>query len=86
LSFLNLVLKFIDQSIAENKRADGLYNAYNLVKINDDEVIVSYLYEMLEGQVAVLSSGYLKPIESLELLDKLRNSKLYRQDQNSYIL
>lgn len=86
LSFLSLVLQFLDHSIADNKREDGLFNAYNLVKINNNEIIVRYLYEMLEGQVAVLSSGYLKPDEALELLNKLRNSKLYRKDQNSYIL
>lgn len=86
LSFLNLILQFIDHSIADNKREDGLYNAYNLIKINDNEINVRYLYEMLEGQVAVLSSGYLNPNESLELLNKLRNSKLFRHDQNSYIL
>ena len=41
---------------------------------------------MLEGQVAVLSSGKLSPTEVLDLLSALRNSSLYRADQNSYIL
>ncbi len=41
---------------------------------------------MLEGQVAVLSSGYLDPRESLDLLGRLRSSKIYRSDQNSYLL
>jgi hypothetical protein len=41
---------------------------------------------MLEGQVAVLSSGYLKLEEALELLDALKRSKLFRADQYSYIL
>jgi hypothetical protein len=40
----------------------------------------------LEGQVAVLSSGYLDAKASLEIIDALRNSALYRPDQNSYIL
>jgi len=44
------------------------------------------LYEMLEGQVAVLSSGKLSPADALDLLDSLRASSLYRGDQNSYIL
>jgi hypothetical protein len=47
---------------------------------------VGHLYEMLEGQVAILSSGMLSSAESLSLLDSLRNSKLYRADQHSYIL
>jgi hypothetical protein len=41
---------------------------------------------MLEGQVAVLSSGLLKADESISLLNVLRQSRLYRKDQNSYIL
>ena len=41
---------------------------------------------MLEGQVAVLSSGYLSVQEALELLDAMKESPLYREDQYSYIL
>jgi hypothetical protein len=41
---------------------------------------------MLEGQVAILSSGMLSGEESLLLLESLRNSQLYRADQHSYIL
>lgn len=41
---------------------------------------------MLEGQVAVLSSGLLTAEQSLNLLDAIKKSALYRQDQNSYIL
>ena len=41
---------------------------------------------MLEGQVAVLSSCYLGPEESLALLKALRTSPIYRSDQNSYLL
>ena len=41
---------------------------------------------MLEGQVAVLSSGYLSSIQSNQLLDALRTSSLYRKDAQSYIL
>jgi len=41
---------------------------------------------MLEGQVAVLSSGFLSAHDSLNVLKALRSSSLYREDQNSYIL
>jgi hypothetical protein len=44
------------------------------------------LSEMLEGQVAVLSSGFLSAEQSLNVLDALKNSSLYRPDQKSYIL
>ena len=39
-----------------------------------------------EVQVAILSSGYLDPQQSLALLDALKGSKIYRSDQNSYML
>ena len=85
--FIEVSLKFIDHSIDANKRADNLYHAYNLMTVdNDNEVSVSCLSEMLEGQVAVLSAKYLSSKAALEVLDSLKNSKLFRQDQYSYIL
>lgn len=78
--------EYLEQSIEANKRVDALYHAYNIMTYSDSGISVSYLDEMLEGQVAVLSSGYLQAEESLEVLESLRNSALYRQDQNSYIL
>ncbi len=86
LSFLQLVLEYIDHSIRANKRDDNVYHSYNLIKINDNGVQIRRLYEMLEGQVAVLSSRYLSVNESLSLLKSLKQSTLYRQDQNSYML
>ena len=56
------------------------------MSIEGDGISISYLDEMLEGQVAVLSSGYLTAEESLEVLEGLRQSTLYREDQASYIL
>ena len=53
---------------------------------NDQEISISYLPEMLEGQVAVLSSGYISGTDSLELLNALKSSALFRPDQYSYIL
>ena len=85
--FLDVSLKFLEHSITANKRADNLYHAYNLMTVNaDDSVSISYLDEMLEGQVAVLSSGYLSSKENLAVLDGLKQSKLFREDQYSYIL
>lgn len=87
LSFVETALLFMDDSIRKNKREDGLYHAYNLISIDSETAVsVDYLAEMLEGQVAVLSSGYLSGDESLAVLDALRDSKLYRADQQSYIL
>jgi len=85
--FTRVSLQFIDHSIAANKRKDSLYHAYNLIEVvNEEEISVSYLNEMLEGQVAVISSGCLSADEVLELLDGLKKSALYRKDQYSYLL
>ncbi|WP_149276961.1 hypothetical protein [Pareuzebyella sediminis] len=87
LQFIEISLKYLDHSIEANKRVDKLYHAYNLMSIeNDTEISITYLPEMLEGQVGVLSSGYLSGEASLELLNALKNSKLFRPDQYSYIL
>jgi len=87
LNFTKITLQFIDHSIDANKRADDLYHAYNLMTVkNDSEISISYLPEMLEGQVAVLSSGYLSASDSLDLLNSLKSSALFRPDQYSYIL
>ena len=85
-SFCQVALRHIDHSIAANRRPDGLYHAYNLMELTDEGIAVQRLYEMLEGQVAVLSSGALSAERSLRLLDALRASKLYRADQLSYLL
>jgi hypothetical protein len=87
LRFSELALLYIDHSISANKRKDNLYHAYNLMTVeNKDEVSISYLSEMLEGQVAVLSSGFLTSKASLEVLDALKQSALFREDQYSYLL
>ena len=87
LMFTSLSLEYLEHSIRANKRDDNLYHAYNLMTVNNNNsVSVSYLPEMLEGQVAVLSSGYLSSQESLDVLDGLKNSSLFRADQYSYIL
>jgi hypothetical protein len=84
--FVDTTLEYLEHSIEANKRDDDLYHAYNLMSIEGDKINISYLDEMLEGQVAVLSSNYLSADESLSVLDALRNSSLYREDQQSYIL
>jgi hypothetical protein len=84
--FTRVSLAYLDHSIQANQRPDKLYQAYNLMSVQNEEVVVSNLSEMLEGQVAVLSSGCLNAKASLEIVDALRNSALYRPDQNSYIL
>ena len=85
--FLARILALLDRSIASNRRPDGLYHAYNLIRFEGTQALtISHLYEMLEGQVAILSSGYLSPAEAADLLDAMRASALYREDQRSYML
>ncbi len=84
--FVRITLKYLEHSIAANKRSDNLYHAYNLMTINRDEVSISYLDEMLEGQVAVLSSKHLTSQEVLAVLDAMKKSNLFRRDQYSYLL
>ena len=87
LTFIEVALKHLEYSIESNQREDQLYHAYNLMTVTEDKgVAISYLPEMLEGQVAVLSSGYLDTEASLAVLDALKASKLFREDQYSYVL
>ncbi|HKL03261.1 MAG TPA: hypothetical protein VJ911_06275, partial [Cryomorphaceae bacterium] len=84
--FIVVALQFLEHAIRANQRTDKLYHAYNLMHIKGGEISVSHLSEMLEGQVAALSSGYLTVNDSLDVLDAMRNSALYRADQNSFML
>jgi hypothetical protein len=79
---------FIDRGIRANRRDDGLYNSYLLLELSEDgaRAALRPLPEMLEGQVAVLSSGLLGPAEAAEVLRSLFSSALYREDQASFML
>jgi len=83
---LKIINKQLEYTIRLNKREDGLYHSYNTLLITEKEMKVQYLQEMLEGQVAILSSNLLTPAEALEVVKALRNSKMYEPRQNSYML
>ncbi|ABM02404.1 conserved hypothetical protein [Psychromonas ingrahamii 37] len=83
---LNASLQVIDQSIQTNLRQDGLYNAYNIINCTPDNINVDVLYPMLEGQVAVLSSGVLTPEQAVTLIDNLYASDMFRADQQTFML
>ncbi|MFU8860057.1 MAG: hypothetical protein ACNA8K_06515 [Cyclonatronaceae bacterium] len=84
--FISTALEYLEHSIEANRRPDHLYHAYNLMSYHEDGIPIEHLSEMLEGQVAVLSSGYPGAEEALNILDAMRKSALYREDQNSYML
>lgn len=79
---------YLDHAIRANRRPDGLYHGYNLLEISFDKTTASVgqLYEMLEGQVAVLSSGLLSATEARDLMEAMFRSHLYRADQQSFLL
>lgn len=80
-------LKHAEHAIENNKREDGLYHSYNTLEITTSGAMqVHTLTEMLEGQVAVLSSGKLGSREVIDLCNVLKGSLLFREDQYSYIL
>jgi hypothetical protein len=83
---LDDAIAVIDHSIAHNQRQDGLYHAYNLLDLKQDEVELDTLYPMLEGQVAVLSSGAITPAQSAAIVEALFDSDVYRADQHSFML
>ncbi|MBT2692826.1 hypothetical protein J7E32_07405 [Bacillus sp. ISL-55] len=84
--FIEVSMLHLQDSIKKNKRDDGLYHSYNLIRFDQENCSISNLYEMLEGQVAVLSSKALDEKETIEVLAALRDSSIYREDQNSYML
>ncbi len=93
LGILDQILCHIKTTIELNRRKDGLYHAYNTMKISGQDangcggkMEIEYLQEMLEGQVAVLSAGLLKAEDALSVLKALRSSKMYEARQNSYML
>ncbi len=84
---LETIQKAVSTTIMLNKRDDGLFHSYNTMKIGSDSIELSYLQEMLEGQVAILSSGALATAkEVIELVNALKKSALYEPRQNSYML
>ncbi|MGZ4383908.1 MAG: hypothetical protein ACXVY3_04870, partial [Gaiellaceae bacterium] len=84
--FCELTLRYLDHSIRANRREDGLYHAYNLMQLSEEGIGLRRLPEMLEGQVAVIASGALWASQAVEVLEALRRSRLYRDDQQSYLL
>jgi hypothetical protein len=86
LELFDTLLEFVDKSIDYNKKENGLYSAYNIVNYDNEKMEVEFLYDMLEGQVAVLSSFKLDIDEVIELIEKMYNSELYREDQDSFML
>ncbi|HWZ92620.1 MAG TPA: hypothetical protein VNW92_27325, partial [Polyangiaceae bacterium] len=87
LELLALAERWVKHTITQNRRDDGLYQAYNLLAFHADGSIgIQHLYEMLEGQVAALSVRQMEPAEGAHVLEALVSSRMYRADQHSFTL
>jgi hypothetical protein len=85
-SLLSNALIVIDHTIQTNLGADGLYQSYNLLSFSGEQASVENLYPMLEGQVAAISSGAINPEQTVDVLDALFASDVYRPDQKTFML
>ncbi|MBC2592927.1 hypothetical protein H5P28_01510 [Ruficoccus amylovorans] len=88
LAFLGRARAHLFACIRGNQRNDGLYHSYNVLHIEPSHQTanIERLGLMLEGQVAVLSSGAISPAEAVRILDLLAESPLYCPHRQSYIL
>ncbi len=86
LTLLNHAQVAIDHTIKVNQMANGMFHAYNLLSLSDDNLTIENLYPMLEGQVAALSAGYLNAAQVNAALDSLFASDVYCQKQHSFLL
>jgi hypothetical protein len=89
LTYLRRARKAVATSLRANRRSDGLYHSYNLLHWENpqaDRIALRHLDVMLEGQVSILSAELLAPAEAAEVCQALRESPLYRADQDSYLL
>ncbi|MBK9519369.1 MAG: hypothetical protein IPO09_18895 [Anaeromyxobacter sp.] len=88
LELASLGRTFLRHTIAGARRPDGLFHAYNvLVPRGPGRGFgLQHLAEMLEGQVAALTTRAVDDEVACGVLDALRQSALYRADQRSYLL
>ena len=88
MCFLQNAKNALEGTLLLNRRSDGLWHAYNVLNIDhaNRSMEIERLAVMLEGQVAILSSGILEPVEALELLEALPKSSLRSERHQTYLL
>jgi hypothetical protein len=84
----SLVQHTITEALNRPPRGGTLFPAYGVLvpRPAGEPWEVEPLGDMLEGQVAALSTHTLDDTSALALLDALRRSRLYRADHESYLL
>ncbi|MDP2008508.1 MAG: hypothetical protein Q8K45_22770 [Rubrivivax sp.] len=80
------LLPLVDATLHNARRDDGLFDSYSLVHFAPGRAEVSRLYPMLEGQVALLSCGFLSLADAVLLLQRLFDSALFTADRQSFLL
>lgn len=86
ISFMELAVVYIEKTIKDNLRDDGMYNSYNIMSICGNRLSISTLSPMLEGQTAVLDCGILNAADAAALIETMKNSRLYSQRDKSFYL
>jgi len=88
LELTSLAGAFLGHTIAGARRPDGLFHAYNVLvpRGAGRGFGLEHLEEMLEGQVAALTTPAVDHEAACGVLEALRRSRLYRADQRSYLL
>jgi hypothetical protein len=83
----DVAIGHLDETIRGSWRTDGLVHSYNILHCPTPQTAtVSPLAEMLEGQVAALSSAGLPARRQADLLDALFTSELLRDDLGTFLL
>ena len=59
-AFIGSCLPAVAHSIRDNQREDGLFHAYNRIRVSQGSADIIVLDKMLEGQVAALSAKVLR--------------------------
>ena len=87
-SFLSKICNQFNETILDNRKDNGLFDAYNTINIDskNQSIDIKKLDLMLEGQVAGLSCESQKPYSTTSTLKSLFSSNLYRADMKSFIL
>ncbi len=80
------LLPLVDATLHRCRRDDGLFDSYNLVDFAPGRAEVARLYPMLEGQVALLSCGFLSLAHAVALLEALFASAMFTADRQSFLL
>lgn len=81
------LLPLVDATLQCCRRDDGLFDSYNLVDFTaPGRAGLSRLYPMLEGQVALLSCGWLSLGDAVALLDALFASPMFDARRRSFTL